>query len=114
MQGMIVRWVLNAIALLITAALFPGIQITDFFSALVAAVVLGVVNAVIRPIVLFLTLPLNLLTLGLFTFFINGFMLKIVDNVVVGVSIQGFWTFVFGALVLSIISGILSSLVEGQ
>jgi putative membrane protein len=114
MYGMVVRWVLNAVALLITASLFQGIEISGFFSALVAAIVWGVVNAVIRPIVLFFTLPLNLLTLGLFTFIINGLMLKIVEAVVVGVSIQGFWSFIFGALVLSIISGILSSFVEGR
>ena len=112
MQGMVARWVLNAIALLITAALFQGIEIAGFFSAFVAAIVWGIVNAVIRPIVVLLTLPLNLLTLGLFTLLINGFMLKIVDSVVVGVTIQGFWSLIFGALVLTIISGILSSMVR--
>ena len=114
MQGMVTRWMLNAIALLITAALFQGITIGGIFSALVAAVVWGIVNAVIRPIILILTLPLNLLTLGLFTLLINGFMLKIVDSVVVGVTIHGFWSLIFGALVLTIISGILSSIIRDR
>lgn len=112
MKGMVTRWVLNAIALLITAALFQGIEIAGFLSAFVAAIVWGIVNAVIRPIVVLLTLPLNLVTLGLFTLLINGFMLKIVDAVVVGVTIQGFWALIFGALVLTIISGVLSSIVR--
>jgi len=112
MRGMIIRWVLNAVALLITAALISGIEIRGFFSALIASMVLGIVNAVIRPIVVVLTLPLNILTLGLFTLVINGLMLKIVGSVVVGFSTTGFWAPVLGALILTVISGLISALIE--
>ncbi|ATW26267.1 phage holin family protein [Candidatus Formimonas warabiya] len=114
MSGIITRWLINAVALLLTAGLIPGITITGVFSAIVAAIVWGIVNAVIRPIILVLTLPINVLTLGLFTLFVNGFMLKIVDHVVVGFDTQGFWATVFGALVLSLISGIFSVLVRDR
>lgn len=114
MNGILVRWLLNAVALLITAQLVPGMVVSSFFAALIAAIVLGIVNAVIKPIVLILTLPLNILTLGLFTFLINGLMLKIVSSVVQGFQVNGFWTTVFAALVLSIVSWILSSLVKDK
>lgn len=114
MKGMIIRWVLNAVALFITAGLIQGIEIDGIFSALVAALVLGIVNAVIRPVIILLTMPINILTLGLLTIFINGLMLKIVSSVVVGFSAQGFWATVVGALLLSIISGILSFLVHDR
>lgn len=114
MKGIVIRWVLNAIALFITAGLIQGIEIDGIFSALVAALVLGIVNAVIRPVIILLTMPINILTLGLLTIFINGLMLKIVSNVVVGFSAQGFWATVVGALLLSIISGVLSFLVHDR
>lgn len=112
MRGIIIRCILNAVALLITAGLIEGMEISGVFSALVAAIVLGVVNAVIRPVILVLTLPINLITLGLFTIIINGLMLKIVSGVVVGFHLQGFWAATVGALVLSILSGLLSALVK--
>jgi putative membrane protein len=111
-KGLIVRWILNAIALLITAHLITGMEVSGLLSALVAAMVLGVVNAVIRPIILVLTLPINIATLGLFTLIVNGLMLKAVSSVVVGFHVQGFWATVVGALLLSILSGILSMLVR--
>ena len=114
MNGILVRWLLNAVALLITAQLVPGVSISSFLAALVAAVVLGIVNAVIKPIVIILTLPLNILTLGLFTFLVNGLMLSIASSVVRGFQVSGFWNTVLAALVLSIISGVLSSLVKDK
>lgn len=111
MKGMALRWVMNALALLFTAWLLPGIQIKGFGAALVAALVLGVVNAIIRPVVLFFTLPLNIFTLGLFTLVINALMLMIVSSVVSGFIVSGFWAAFFGSIVLTIASGVLSALV---
>ena len=111
MQGLVIRWLLNAASLLITAWLIPGMEIRGIGAALIAALILGIVNAIIRPLVLFFTLPLNILTLGLFTLVINAVMLLIVKSVVNGFVITGFWPAFFGSIVLTIISGILSALV---
>lgn len=109
---MIVRWLINALALFLTALLIPGIRIDGLWAGILAALVLGVVNAVIRPVLLFLTLPFNLLTLGLLTFVINALMLLLVAAVVHGFSVDGFWTALLGSVVLSLISGILSQIVR--
>ena len=74
MQGWVLRWLLNILAIILTAALLPGFDVT-VWGAIVGSIFLGVINAIIRPILLVLTLPLNIMTLGLFTLVINGFML---------------------------------------
>lgn len=112
MGGIIVRWLLNALALLITSGIVKGIQIEGFTAALVAALVLGIVNAIIRPLIVLFTLPINILTLGLFTFVINGFMLLLVSGVVKGFNVHGFGSAIIGSLVLSIISYILSAVIR--
>lgn len=109
---MVLRLVINALSLLIVAYLLEGIEVESFVAALVAALVLGVVNAVIRPIVLIFTLPINLLTLGLFTFVVNAFLLYLVSQVVGGFGVAGFWSALLGAVLLSVISMILSRLVK--
>lgn len=111
MRGLVIRWVLNALALLFTAWLMPGIELQGIGAALVSALVLGIVNAVIRPIVLFLTLPLNIVTLGLFTLVINAVMLLITGSAVGGLVISGFWAAFFGSIILTIASGALSTIV---
>jgi putative membrane protein len=102
---------LNAVALVITAGVFTYIRIDGFGAALVAAVVLAVVNTFIRPFIMLLTLPLNVLTLGFFTLVINAMMLKMVTWIVPGFQVEGFWTALGGALVLSIVSGLLNALI---
>lgn len=110
------KWLLNAVAFILTtkvvALIFDPLvfRVEDFGSALAAALVLGLVNAFIRPIVKIFTLPINIMTLGLFTFIINGLMLKIVAGVVPGVHVVGFLPAVVGAAVLSVISGILTAI----
>ncbi len=111
MRGLAIRWVLNAVALLITAWILPGISVNSFGAALVAALVLGIVNAIVRPVVVLFTLPLNILTLGLFTLVINALMLMIVNSVVKGFVISGFWSAFFGSIILTVISGLLSAAV---
>lgn len=104
MLNMVVRWILLALALMLVAYIVPGIHVASFLSALVAALVIGVVNLFIRPLVLALTLPINLLTLGLFTFVINALLLMLVAFIVPGFSIAGFGAALIGSILLSILS----------
>ena len=103
-------WLINAIALMAVAYLLPGITVSSFIVALVAALVLGLVNAVIRPVLILLTLPATLLTLGLFIFVINGLLFWLVGSFVTGFTVNGFWPGVFGAIGYSIVSWALSAL----
>ena len=103
-------WLINAVALIAVAYLLPGIAVSDFVTALVAALVLGLVNAIIRPILVLLTLPATLLTLGLFIFVINGLLFWFVGTFISGFVVAGFWPGVFGAIGYSIVSWALSAL----
>jgi putative membrane protein len=111
---LIIGWIINALALLALPYIFTSIQVDSFYTALVTALVLGLVNALIRPIVILLTLPINILTLGLFTFVINGLLFWFVASFVKGFAVAGFWPAVFGAIVYSLISWALSALVLGD
>ena len=104
-------WVLNALALLALPLLFRSIHVDTFTTALVAALVLALVNTLIRPILVLLTLPATLLTLGLFIFVINGLLFWFVGSFIEGFTVDGFWAGVFGAIVYSVISWALSSLI---
>lgn len=112
MRGLVIRWCISAISLLLTAALLPGIKVQGIFPAFVAAGFWGILNALIRPVLLILTLPINILTLGLFTLIINGFMLFLVAEIIKGVEVLGFWWAVLGALILGIISWGLNSFIN--
>ncbi len=113
MNGLLVRWLLLTISIMITSYLLrPDIEVAGFFSAFFAAMVLGVLNALFRPILLFITLPINILTLGLFTFVINALLLKMVSGVVPGFYVHGFWAAIFGSLIISLVSWLLSSFVN--
>ena len=114
MLKLLLVWVINAVALLAVAYLMPSIQVADFTTALVAAVILGLVNAVIRPVLILLTLPATLITLGLFIFVINGLLFWFVGSYLQGFVVGGFWAGVFGAIVYSLISWALSSLIFEQ
>jgi putative membrane protein len=105
----IVRLLINVVAILIISHLFPGlISVEGFLSALVAAFLLGIVNVILRPILIFFTLPLTVLTLGLFLLVINGLMLWLVSELVRGFHVNGFWGAVLGSLLISVVSWILS------
>src|SRR5499427_8628092 len=104
-------WILNAVALWLVTQVLPGVHIDKWWpDALIAVLILGLVNTLIRPILVILTLPVTLLTLGLFIFVINGLLFWAVGSFVQGFHVSGFWSGVFGAIVYSIISWILSSL----
>jgi putative membrane protein len=108
------RLVLNGLAIIVAAWLLPGIQITSSLSALAAGVILGFVNAIVRPVLFFLTLPLTLLTLGLFIFVLNAICFGLTAWLVPGFSVDGFFSAVFGALLVSVVSWILNGLVVGR
>ncbi len=108
MRGLVIRWITTAFALWLTSLIVNGIEVDGILPLFFAAVVFGVFNAILRPLVLVITFPINLLTLGLFTFVINGAMLKLTGEVVRGFSVHGFWSAVIGALLLSAISFALS------
>jgi putative membrane protein len=102
-------WALNAFALLAVANFVPGIHVDGFGAALIAAFFLGLVNTLIRPLLLLLTLPVTLLTLGLFIFVINGLLFWAVGSVLRDFVVDGFWHGVLGAVLYSIFSWALSS-----
>ena len=98
----IVRWLLLAAALLLVAHLLPGVQVNSFSSALIAALVLGLLNTLLRPILVVLTLPVTLLTLGLFLFIINALMFQFAANLLPGLNVTGFGAALLGSLLYSL------------
>lgn len=107
LTGFLLHGVVSAVAILITAKLVSGFRIGGFFSAFAAALVIGVANAVLWPLFFFLTLPINVLTLGLFTFVINGAILKICAAVLPGFDIESWGAAIFGAIVLALLGLVL-------
>lgn len=108
---LILVWLINTASLVAVAYLMPSISVSSFTTALVAALILGLVNTIIRPILVVLTLPATILTLGLFIFVINGLLFWMVGSWIEGFQVAGFWAGVLGAIVYSIISWALSALV---
>lgn len=103
----LINLVLSGIAVLISAYIIPGVHVEGFFTAVVVAVVLALVNAIIRPIVTMLTLPVNVLTLGLFSLVITALMVMITDFIVPGFSVDNFWYALLFGVVMSLINGLL-------
>ena len=100
----LLKWLISTLAVIITAYLLPGVSVRSFWTALLVAFVLGIVNAIIRPIFVILTLPLTVVTLGLFLFVINALLILLTSAVVPGFEVRGFWWALLFSLVLSIIS----------
>lgn len=113
-MGFLIRMFLNALALVIVSTVIPGIEVRGVLPALSAAFFLGVVNAVVRPILLILTLPLTIMTLGLFIPLLNAALLKLVSLMIQGFEVHGFWSAVFGAILISLISGLLNLLINDR
>ncbi|MCZ7559830.1 MAG: phage holin family protein [Burkholderiaceae bacterium] len=109
-MSLIIGWAINAASLLVLAWLMPAVTVAGFGTALVAALVLGLLNAVIRPVLLVLTLPVNLLTLGLFTFVINGFLFWLAARFLEGFEVRSFGWAMLAAIVYSLISWTVSAL----
>lgn len=114
MKGIFLRWLILTFSIIATSYLIDGIQVSGFLSAFFAAAILGILNAFFRPILLILTLPVNILSLGLFTFVINAIVLMMVSGVISGFEVYGFWSAVFGSLLISLVSWLLTSFIGGR
>ena len=109
MTGFLIRWVVSALALWVARALVPGIRIEGAATLWLAALLLGFVNAVVRPLLVMLTFPITILTLGLFLLVINAAMLGLVAALLERMTISGFWSALAGAIVVSLVSWLVSS-----
>ena len=114
MRGLLIKWLINSLAILIVTYIVRGIEVASPITAIVAAFVLGINNAFLRPFIILITLPVNIFTLGMFTFFINGFLFYMVSKIVKGFIIIGFWPAFFGSLLFSTISFLLSLLINKE
>ncbi len=113
-MGFLVRVLVNAFAIYLIARIVPGITVASVWTALGAGLVLGLINAVVRPILIVLTLPVTLVTLGLFLFVLNGLCLWLSSLLVKGFEVHGFWAAVFGALLVSLVSWMLNVFVSDR
>ena len=109
---MLLVWILNAVALLVVAYILPGIVVASFWSAMWAALVLGLINMLVKPLFVILTLPITIVTIGLFLFVINALMFWLAGSILKGFQVNGFWWAVGGALLYSLISGFLTNLIN--
>jgi len=112
MLKIIMRWVVSALALYIVSKILPGMHLTNFGSALIAVLIIGFVNALIKPILFLLTLPVTIITFGLFSFILNALMLMLASAITPGFKIDGFVTALLASILLSIITTILHALVQ--
>jgi putative membrane protein len=108
MGSILIKWCINVAALFAVVHIVPGIQAQDWQALAVAALVLGLINAFLRPLIIILTLPINLLSLGIFTFFVNGFLFYLVSKIVKGFTITDFWSAFWASLLFSVVSFLLS------
>ncbi|GAB4212626.1 MAG: hypothetical protein OHK0012_07240 [Synechococcales cyanobacterium] len=115
MRELLVTWVLSALSVYVTAWIVPGITVTDFGGALMAALAIGLVNGIVRPILRLITLPITILSLGIFWFILNALCLQLAGYVAgAGFQVQGFGWALVGSLVLSVVSGIIYKIFDAQ
>ena len=107
---MLARWLISAVSIYLVALLGIGVQVRNFWAALLAAAVLGLANLLVRPLLLLLTLPINLLTLGLFTLIVNGLVFLIAAALTPGFQVRGFWPAVLGAFLVGVLSAVLGAI----
>lgn len=105
-MSILLRWVINALTILILPYVIPGFGVNSFYTALIVALVLGILNALVRPILVILTLPINIVTLGLFVLVINAFLIWFVSTFIKGFYISGFWPAFVAGLILTLVSWI--------
>jgi len=108
MPGILIRWLVTTLAILMIPHLISGVRVEGIGSALAAAAILGILNALIRPILIVLTLPLTIVTLGLFILVINALLFQFAGWVVSGLHIDSFWSALFGSLIVSVVSWIMN------
>lgn len=111
-MGLLIRWVVSTIAIVLTARLLPGVHVTNFTAALLAAAVLGIVNAVLKPLLILFTLPLTILTLGLFTLVINALLILLVSALVPGFYVDSFWWALLFSIITSLINAVIMEITK--
>lgn len=111
---LIVKWLIMTASVMIAAYVIPGVTVSSFFSALWVALFLGIVNLLLKPLLILITLPINILTLGLFTFVINGLIILLASSVIKGFQVSGFWTAVLFSIILSIINYLMNLLIGAR
>ncbi len=109
-MAILVNWLISALAVIISSYVLPGVHVASFGIALISALVLGILNAFLKPLLVILTLPINILTLGLFTFVINTLVILLAARLVDGFEIDGFWWAFIFAIILSVVSGLIGSM----
>ena len=114
MASLLIRWLILTAAILAASYLVDGIVVTGFWAAFFAAAILGLLNVFFKPLLIILTLPVNILTLGLFTLVINAALLKIASALIPGFDVHGFWPAVFGAVIISVTSWLLGTLITDR
>jgi putative membrane protein len=112
--GFLIRVIVNALAILAAAYILPGIEVSGGLAVVAAGLVLAIINAVVRPVLIFLTLPFTLVTLGLFLFVLNAFCLWLTSWLVKGFEVQGFWPAVFGAMLVSVVSWVVNAFLNDR
>jgi putative membrane protein len=110
-MGILVNWLVTTLAVLIAAYILPGVTVRNFLAGLLAALVLGLINAILRPVLVILTLPLTLVTLGLFIFVINALLVLLTSAIVPGFEVRSFWWALLFSLLFSVVSLILHRIV---
>jgi putative membrane protein len=113
-KELIVKWIVNSTALLVVAHIVSGVVIDDWVTVFIAALVLGFLNAFLRPVLIFLTLPVSILSLGLFTLFINAFLFYLAAHLVRGFHVTGYWQAFVAALVFSVVSFLLNIVLRSE
>jgi len=111
---LIVKWLIMTASVMIAAYVIPGVTVSSFFSALWVALFLGIVNLLLKPFLILITLPINILTLGLFTFVINGLIILLASSVIKGFQVSGFWSAVLFSIILSIINYLMNLLIGAR
>ena len=107
---LLLRLIINAAALFVVAYFVPGVHVSGIVGAIIAAIILGIANAIIKPILIVISLPLEILTLGLFTFIINAVLFWVVGHLGLGLSVHGFWAALWGSIILWLVSWALSAI----
>ncbi len=107
---LIVKWIVYALAIIFTAWLIPGISVANFWSAMLACVVIAIINVFVKPVIKFISLPINILTVGLFSLVINALLLMLAGWITPGLHVDGFLSALLGSLILSVCSVIVSKL----
>ena len=113
MPGIVIRWLITTLAILAVPYVISGVQVKGFFSALLAGAILGILNALVRPLLIILTLPLTIVTIGLFIFVINALLFQFAAALVPGMHVDSFWSALLASIIVSIVSWILNSMIAG-